>query len=306
MTATPDATAHWHVLGAGAIGTLFAAQLQRAGHPVSLVLRPQEPAPRTVDIILERDETQYALSFPAVTPAQTDSDEPCIQHLLVTTKAYDVCPAVNTLAPMLAPDCQVLLLTNGMGLMQRLHASHPGLNLYCGTTTEGAYRQSRRHVVHAGQGETRVGKDPTATPPLWFGGWQRAIANSRWDIEIESALWMKLAINCVINPLTALHRCRNGELASQPQYREEVAQLCEEVQQVSYAAGFTQTAQTLHKAVAEVIAATARNQSSMLQDVINGRRTEIEHITGYLLQEALRYGIRTPHNAALMERILAL
>jgi 2-dehydropantoate 2-reductase len=55
--------------------------------------------------------------------------------------------------------------------------------------------------------------------------------------------------------------------------------------------------------VAGVIAGTANNRSSMLQDVMNARQTEIDYITGFLLQEAARLGIDAPLNRALLEKI---
>jgi 2-dehydropantoate 2-reductase len=55
--------------------------------------------------------------------------------------------------------------------------------------------------------------------------------------------------------------------------------------------------------VARVIAGTADNRSSMLQDVEHGQPTEIDFITGYLLTVATQHGIDAPHNSALLERV---
>ena len=112
-----------------------------------------------------------------------------------------------------------------------------------------------------------------------------------------------MAVNCAINPLTALHGCANGELAQRPELARKVTALCNEITQVSYAAGFTSTAQSLPQTVTEVIKKTAANRSSMLQDVSAGRQTEIDYITGYLLRTAKDHGIVAPHNTEMFERI---
>jgi len=132
------------------------------------------------------------------------------------------------------------------------------------------------------------------------------VEDCHWDADIDSALWHKLAINCAINPLTAVHGCVNGELAEQPGLAAQVAGLCREISQVSYAAGYTATAQRIAQTAMDVIRATASNQSSMLQDVEAGRQTEINYITGYLLKVADAHGIPAPMNAALYEKVNSL
>jgi 2-dehydropantoate 2-reductase len=289
------------VLGAGAIGCLFAAHLHRGGAPVSLVLRdaPAEPA---VTLAVEADDGDESLWLAASGAASPDP----IGHLLVTTKAYDVHAAVDALAHRLVDGATVLLLVNGMGLAAPLRERYPGIALFCGTTTEGAYALGPRHIRYAGRGETRIGGRGGEMPPSWFARWSRCVPRCRWDDAIDEALWDKLAVNCVINPLTALHRCRNGELGERRALRDAVAALCGEVAQVSYAAGFTHTAQTIGETAQRVITATAGNRSSMLQDVDAGRPTEIDYITGYLLRVAAEHGIPARHNAELYEEIKTL
>jgi 2-dehydropantoate 2-reductase len=83
----------------------------------------------------------------------------------------------------------------------------------------------------------------------------------------------------------------------------EVRRLCEEIAAISRAAGYTSAAEGLEQAVTDVIAGTANNRSSMLQDVQGGHRTEIDYISGYLLAVARRHGIAAPGNQSLFERV---
>ncbi|MCB1843779.1 MAG: 2-dehydropantoate 2-reductase [Halioglobus sp.] len=306
------AEATWHVLGAGAIGCLFADYLVRGNCEVTLIERAgKTPGP----ILLESACAETATSanpgargaahaplraLGARTGVPKDSGP--ITHLLITTKAYDVLTAMASIAPRLG-NTVALLMVNGLGLAESLSQTYPQLSVFYGTTTEGAYRRNRRHVVHAGRGETRIGAAHAAEPPPWFGQWSRSVPRCLWDADIDTALWAKLAVNCVINPLTAVHGCRNGALAERPELAARVAQLCREVSQVSYAAGYTGTAQAIDAMVARVIQATAANRSSMLQDVQAGRPTEIEYITGYLLQVAAAHGVPAVHNRQIMQEV---
>ena len=150
---------HWHVLGAGAMGCLFAARLQDSGCDITLVVRDTRPDP--VALVLEDGEDAREMKFPTTTAA----DRAPISHLLVTTKAYDVVDAVSSLAHRLDRDSQVLLLANGLGFASELSGRYPWLAPYCGTTTEGAYRVSSFRIRHAGHGATRIGRSGELSPP---------------------------------------------------------------------------------------------------------------------------------------------
>ena len=289
---------HWHLLGAGAIGCLYAGHLRSSGCDISLIMRKGKQ-PASLPIITEHGGIRSEQHVPVVTP---NSHAP-ISHLVITTKAYDVSEAVASIAHLLSEDSVVVLLVNGMGLAEQLAADWPHLNIFCGTTTEGAYCLAPQHIQHTGRGKTRIGKQGEKKPPPWFEKWSDAVDTCVWDSDIEAALWSKMAINCIINPLTALHNCANGELSQRPELITQVTTLCGEVSKITRAAGFTAIAAALPQLVAGVIAATANNRSSMLQDVENGRRTEIDYITGFLLRVADQHGIDAPHNRALLGSI---
>ena len=289
---------HWHLLGAGAIGCLYAGHLRSSGCDISLIMRKGKQ-PASLPIITEHGGIRSEQHVPVVTP---NSHAP-ISHLVITTKAYDVSEAVASIAHLLSENSVVVLLVNGMGLVEQLAADWPHLNIFCGTTTEGAYCLAPQHIQHTGRGKTRIGKQGEKKPPPWFEKWSDAIDTCVWDSDIEAALWSKMAINCIINPLTALHNCANGELSQRPELITQVTTLCGEVSKITRAAGFTAIAAALPQLVAGVIAATANNRSSMLQDVENGRRTEIDYITGFLLRVADQHGIDAPHNRALLGSI---
>jgi 2-dehydropantoate 2-reductase len=280
------------------MGCLFATALHRSDCATTLLLRDND-LNETVPVVVERHGRRSRIALPA---SSVDAGGP-VSHLLVTTKAYDARHAMAAIAHRLQNDGQVLLMMNGMGLADELREDFPQLDFYSGTTTQGAYRLAPRHIRHAGQGHTRIGQPGIKSPPSWYHQWSRAIDSCLWDSNIEEALWLKLAINCAINPLTAVHGCRNGELASRPELASQVALLCDEIALISSAAGQPRVAADLRQAVNQVIAATADNRSSMLQDVEAGRRTEVDYITGYLLSVGRDHGIPAPHNAALLESI---
>jgi 2-dehydropantoate 2-reductase len=291
--------AHWHILGAGAIGCLMAARLHAAGCKVTVLLRETQ-ANQSVQLVLEEGRARREITLPG--SSAKDAGE--ISHLLVTTKAYDVEQAVRSIVHRLDGQSQVLLLVNGLGYAQPLLQDFPWLQLFYGTTTQGAYRTAPYQVCHAGNGQTRIGRPGLPAAPAWMSQWQQALPDCRWEADIAQALWLKLAINCAINPLTAVHNCRNGDLASREELAREVAGLCAEIAELTRAQGYRQLAADLHQKVQAVIKGTAENHSSMLQDVRGERRTEIDYITGHLLRVAAQCGVDMPRNQALLEEVL--
>jgi 2-dehydropantoate 2-reductase len=280
LMATP-----WHVLGAGSLGSLWAARLFRAGLPVQLILRDADrlAAYQSVGgLTLEENGQRQTYAV----PAQIPHDKQPVQRLLVACKAYDAEHAVSALASRLLPGAQVLLLQNGLGSQDAVAAAVPHARCISISSTEGAFRDRDFSVVFAGQGFNWLGDPADPAPPDWLDELHASGIAHQWTPDILTRLWRKLALNCAINPLTVLHDCRNGGLL---EYMTEVATLCHELVQVLERCGQPAAALDLHADVLRVIEATAANYSSMYQDVAQGRRTEISYLLGYLCAVAERH-----------------
>lgn len=289
----------WHVLGAGSLGSLWATRLARAGLPVQLILRDSTRLAayqRSGGLTLEQQG--QIQRFPIA--AETATANPRIERLLVACKAYDAEEAVARVAPRLAANAEVILLQNGLGSQQAVAQRWPEARCILASSTEGAFRAEDFHVVFAGQGFTWLGDLPGARAPAWLAELDAAGIAHEWTTQILSRLWRKLALNCAINPLTVLHNCRNGELLHHP---AELEALCAELSQLLHACGQAAAAVELNDEVQRVLHATARNFSSMHQDVANGRRTEIAYLLGYACHSAAQLHLAVPQLSALQQRL---
>jgi 2-dehydropantoate 2-reductase len=103
---------------------------------------------------------------------------------------------------------------------------------------------------------------------------------------------MKLAVNAAINPLTALTRATNGDVAADPNLAQLAAYLASEAAAVAASLGIVLD-RPVERAL-EVARATGENRSSMLRDIELGRRTEIEAITGAVHDLGEKNGVNTP------------
>lgn len=216
-----------------------------------------------------------------------------LDWLVVCTKAADTLNALQQWQHLLPNTKKILLLQNGMGQQQQvmdwLERLSLNIELWAGVCTEGAYRDKDK-VIYAGVGTTVIGV------------WSHCDANSttantnelshaldlphtQVAANIEEHLLNKLAINAVINPLTAYYRCKNGELVSNPDYKKQLISLSKEISGLYKVLGWPLN-QSLTELTQQVAVATAANTSSTLQDIFAQRTTELPFISGYLLEQA--------------------
>lgn len=296
------------ILGVGAIGQLLAQQLAAAGLEPWLLPRANTPslAEQGEEQVYTLELGDQSLQTSFLCLAQDSSKLKQLNLLLVTVKAYQVEAALEPLLPKLPPDCRILLLHNGLGPHQSLAAKLNGRPLSLGTTSQGALKLSCNHIRQTGSGLTQIGDLIGAPmPEVMKTVLLNAIPGSQWSDTILEALWQKLAVNAVINPLTAIHRVNNGALAA-PEFEGTICAILDELLQVAKQEGIALTFDALHARVKEVIRLTAANYSSMYQDLKHGRKTEIDYINGYLQQRAEQYGLTLPINSELVAQIKAL
>lgn len=281
------------ILGCGALGQLWLSRLYQQGHDVQGWLRV--PQPFCAVNVIEPEGASFNRNLPTNDPEHLAQSE----LLLVTLKAWQVSSAVSTLLPKLNPRCAILLLHNGMGTQDELPANNQPI--LQGTTTHAA-RHDGSTIIHVAGGTTHIGPTSPAAQSLSHLAevLHQALPDVAWHNNIASANWRKLAVNCVINPLTALYNCRNGDLQ---RYPEQIETLCREVASIMEMEGYHTSCEGLQQYVMEVIQSTADNVSSMLQDIRTQRHTEIDYITGYLLRRARSHGVTLPENARLFELI---
>lgn len=288
------------VVGQGAVGLLAACQLSLHGIKVQLWLRQRADK----RYYFSRSKGSDIVALPAAT-----KPDPIV---LIPVKAYAVVSAVQSLLPYLSASAQLILSHNGMGVASHvLPLLKPAQGLWFLTTTHAALKTDAVSVSHTGVGNSvlaplnNAARQHLAQASLVPELMDKALGPLSLVDDITPYLWQKLVINAVINPLTAVANCRNGELADS-RYQCQIRQLVTEVVTVASAAGYPLGVNEQMQRVYDVIAKTAANYSSMQQDLAHQRRTEIDAITGYIVAQAMALNIDTPANTAMLQQITQL
>ncbi|WP_348732705.1 2-dehydropantoate 2-reductase [Rheinheimera texasensis] len=285
------------IVGQGAIGLLAASQLALHQCPFHLLLRRQQHH----NLVLNFRQQQQ--DFPLLLNCQRPQQ--LITLLLLPVKAFSVQSALQQWLPLCTADADIVLCHNGMGtLVAAQQQLQPGQKLWFASTTHGALKSGPHQLEHTGIGGTVLGpvNDIARITPAPFTLINAALGPLEVVSDILPVLWQKLAINAVINPLTALLMVKNGEL-TKPQHRTQIDQLVAEFCQVARTQGQQFDAHSLTQRVLAVAANTAGNYSSMQQDRALQRPDELEFITGFLLNAAAEAGLTLPAHQQLYRQL---
>lgn len=258
-----------YLVGAGSMGSLAAYYFQQADIDVIAANRPQLKR----ELIWPQAAKRHCITLKA------DDKQP-IDFLVVATKGPDTATALAPLLPRLNANCTLICLQNGMGTLEGV-ALPQSAQIFYAVTTSAAWRDG--HKVHVVAENTTLLGDSHADAPPWLAQIAPYWPSLEWREDIVYEQWRKLTVNAVINPLTAIFCCKNGELLTIPEARELmefVAQQCDDIASLHFPHWPNDT---LERAT-HVAQATAQNTSSMLADVLAGRITEFAFINGYLMR----------------------
>ncbi len=287
------------VVGPGAMGCLFAAGLERAGLDVSLLdYRPERAAEINRNgIRVEGVSGTFEVRVPAtVGPVNSEPG-----FVLICVKSHQTEAAGRAVHSLLDKDPVVVTLQNGLGHVETLEKIFGRGRVLGGVTSEGATLLETGRVRHAGRGETVVGPrgEPGGDAEGLAEAFVRAGFETRCADQVQHLIWGKLLVNVGINALTALTRLPNGRLPDLPGTRQVMEKAVAEAEAVASASGIRLPYPDPLDRVIQVCRATEKNVSSMLQDVLRERVTEVDYINGAIVREGTALGIPTPTNETL-------
>jgi 2-dehydropantoate 2-reductase len=287
------------VVGAGAVGGYFGGMLARAGAPVVLIGRPA-----FVDAVKKDGLFLDTLTFQEAVRVEASADLNAARGaeiILFCVKTIDNASTAKALEPMLAPNAIVVSLQNGVDNVEQIQGAGIASVLPSVVYIAAAVPQPGR-IKHGGRGDLVVGPESEHTKRI-VDLFSRAGVPVRVSENIQAELWTKFIANCALNAISALSRAKYGRIAADAETWKLVEQTVEEVLAVAKASGIDlgplaqpREACSLARKITTQIPEAL---SSTCQDLIRGKRTEIDSLNGLIARRGASLGIPTPMNHAL-------
>ncbi|MEO8137393.1 MAG: 2-dehydropantoate 2-reductase, partial [Betaproteobacteria bacterium] len=236
--------------------------------------------------------------------AQRPGEATAIPELLIVfTKAMHTNAALSGVRHLLGQETHVLSLQNGLGNIAALSSHVPLSRVLIGVTTVPADVVAPGHVHSHGAGGVRLMSADGVLRP--FVGRVAAALNAAGlptevDPGVMTAVWEKVAFSAALNSVCAVTGCTVGQVAAMPAGLALAQAIAGDVDAVARATGIAANAGDVAAAVDGALDRHGSHKPSMLQDILAGRRTEIEAINGAVIAAAQKSGIRAPHTATLL------
>jgi len=279
------------ILGAGAIGSTYGALLSRR-NDVTLIGRKAHINAINKNGITLPGDVNYKFFVKAETVIKEIPNDTLI---ILTTKAYDVSNAVLSIKPLLREDATILVLQNGLGIEKIVRDMiKDKAQVVRGLVTLAAeFFEPGKIAFWQGQTILESTKTSERIARVFNGcGLKTRISNN-----MQEEIWKKLIVNCVVNPLTAILQVRNNEIMvdSLKKIRHKIIQECIAVAQVEGIHFESNLEECIERKIAGYT-----NYSSMCQDIMKGKKTEIDFLNGRIVELGRKHGVPTPVNETLV------
>lgn len=280
------------ILGAGAVGSVLGAILS-SNYKVTLAGNKSHIAAINQKGLYLKGLFNRKFSIKAVTKIKKIGPKTLV---IITTKAYDLIPALKSIKPLLRKDTLIAYLQNGLGLEDEAKKIIKK-NIFRGVALIGATFLKPGEVIYNSPCRIILETNPKL---------RQFLKDSKLEIKyvknIMSSVWQKAMVNCVLNSLTALYQVSNGGLLK---HKNMVKAVSKECIQIAKKSG-VHIRQDTEKNIFAVIRRTKDNKSSMYQDILKGKKTEIDYLNGAIVRLAEKHKIKAPINYVLTGIIKSL
>lgn len=292
------------IVGAGAMGCLFAGRLALAGAAVTVVDVDRERLALLADEGISLHDDSGASVAPVAACVAADLAGP-IDLLILFTKAMHSAAAIRSVAHLNDGRCIVLTLQNGLGNVEAISEVYSPDIVLWGVTDipadlEGSNRVSSHGTGHVWLNGVTEAASAHAHPVV--DTLKAAGIDARFDPEVSQAVWEKVAFNAALNSLSTITGLPVGGLDC-PEGRRIAALVAEEAIATAGALGLTLDRDRLLSKIDFALTNHRTHKPSMLQDRLAGRQTEIESINGAIVAAAGKVGVAAPITEILADLV---
>lgn len=295
------------ILGAGAMGSFFGAMLAHAHEDVTLIDVDEAhlDAINKNGLLLHFGQKNEIIKD--ITAIKSNALDFSPDLVIVFTKTNFSAAALDTIKHRFGPQTYLLSLQNGLGNDEVLRRFVDERHAMIGMTTWPAVKPKAGFVEADGEGIVHfypLDSQADTFADLINNCFNRAGLNSTVDPQIHTAIWQKVAFNACLNTLCAVTGATVGELGDVPEIMTVITEVVGEISQVAGAKNIAFNVDETLSTIRYALANHKGHKPSMLQDIENGRATEIMTINGKIAEYAYALGIKAPCNDLLKTLVL--
>jgi 2-dehydropantoate 2-reductase len=291
------------IIGPGAIGLVMAYFIEKGDLRPTLFYKSKYKASyvkRMEGPVVKIGDNEYKLSSTISYLGFRVKEK--YDVLIVSTKAYDVDDVIGYIDYLIKDDGLVISVQNGIGSLEDIEKKIDPSNVAAAVITFGATRYGYAKSELKGRGEIILGQRVKKYNKYlyYLRDYLRSV---RLDVRITRVIdayrWLKVIVNSSIGPITSIFRVKNGAILELKEARELVDMVINEGENVVKAMNI-KLPRDPRRETYKIIRSTSDNYSSMLQDILSKRRTEIDYINGAIVKYGERLNIQTPINKTLI------
>jgi 2-dehydropantoate 2-reductase len=297
------------IVGAGAMGSVYAGLMADAGNEVWAIDVWQEhiDAINVHGLRVEGASGDRTVRLQATTNA---ADAGKCDLIVIATKASGVGAAARAIEPLIHDDTVIMTIQNGLGAAERIAEYRSPDNILIGVAGGfGAIMRGPGHAFHNGMQLIRVGEMTGGLTPRVEAVaevWRQAGFNVKAFEDVHQLIWEKFLCNVTFSGPSAVLRSTTGELMGNEDAWGMALGCGLEAYEVGLAKGINFSFEDPATYITDFGAKMPNATSSMLQDHIAGRRSEIDAINGMVPRLAAEVGISVPKNEAIAALVRAL
>lgn len=291
------------LIGLGAIGMLYAASLRKLPGIHFRILADEERLNRYREkgVFLNGEK----LTFDWITPEDASGEKADL--ILIATKSHGFAAAMEMIAPFVGETTLILPLLNGITAPELLQKRFPHIQSLYGFFLGHASIREGTRVCHDGVGKLYFGAENnfnTSAPVQAIARlFDRAGIAYEIPEDMKSALWKKYVLNVGVNQASAVFKADYGTLQKNPSMLAFAEKLMEEAVKVGIAAGVNHTEDMVKNAMDVILNMPPEAKTSMLQDVLANRPTEVDLFAGTLCKLGEKYSIDVSANREVLDKL---
>ena len=280
------------ILGAGAIGSLYGAKLSKL-NDVTLVGRQEHVDKVNKDGLKITGEEDNIYQLKSTTKIGNIDNNTLI---ILTTKITSSKKAIEPIKSLIKKDTIILCLQNGLNSEDIVKEIIGDKCLVLrGITAVGATFLEPGTVQFNNLSYTKIEKSPKSNDLA--DNFNKCGLKANVSENLKQDIWKKLILNCVLNPLSAILQRENGEISDEKlnPLKQLIVDECIKVANKDGVIFDIDFVKSINRAIIG-----SKNLSSMYQDILKGKKTEIDYLNGAVVKLGKKYGIKCPVNEGLV------